>query len=229
MLKKTDVVSGSAYLAQVLRDTGVPFAANDSIGDMLTDDDREAIQIDVQSAAEALLDALLIERDHNTEETAKRIAKMFVREVGSGRYMPRPRATDFPNAKGVTDPYTVGPVTIRSSCSHHFAPIMGKAWVAVAPGERVIGLSKFARVADWVFSRWQIQEEGTAQLAEELYDLIKPEGLAVVVQAQHFCGCWRGVRDDFRMTTTDYRGSFSLPKLTPQAQAAIDQITRSLA
>ena len=117
-----------------------------------------------------LLSSLVIdvENDPNTAETAGRIAKMFVREVFSGRYEPCPEATDFPNDRGFEDMITVGPFAVRSTCSHHFAPILGRCWVGIVPGERVIGISKYARLSEWVLKRPQIQEEAAVQLADLL-------------------------------------------------------------
>lgn len=188
---------------------GVPFFANDNISQYLEDGDLEKIQSDVEVAMQGVLDALLIDttNDHNTIETAKRVAKMYVREVFKGRYLPRPAVTDFPNAKRLDEMYTVGPITVRSACSHHLVPIMGHAWIGVIPGERVIGLSKFNRLTEWVMSRPHIQEEAAVMLADEIEGLIKPKGLAVVIRAAHQCMTWRGVREtDTSMTTSVMRG-----------------------
>lgn len=208
-------------IADRLRSQGVSFVANAPIAHALEPGDVDVIERGVAVAAQALLDALLIDPDHNTDGTAKRIAKMLVREVGAGRYTPPPTVTDFPNAEGYKDPYMVGPVTVRSTCSHHFAPIMGRAWIAVEAGDRVIGLSKFNRVSDWIFSRFQIQEEAVCQLADFLEKAMSPDGLAVVVQAQHFCSCWRGVRDNSRMLTTVLRGTFKDGSMDHFGRAAI--------
>ena len=188
---------------------GVPFFANDNISKYLEDGDLEKIQADVEVAMQGVLDALLIDttNDHNTIETAKRVAKMYVREVFKGRYLPRPAVTDFPNAKRLDEMYTVGPITVRSACSHHLVPIMGHAWIGVIPGERVIGLSKFNRLTEWVMARPHIQEEAAVMLADEIEGLIKPKGLAVVIRAAHQCMTWRGVREtDTSMTTSVMRG-----------------------
>jgi GTP cyclohydrolase IA len=200
----------SARIRARLAAAGAPFSANDSIADHLLPGELEALQVEVTDKAAALLDALLIDRlnDHNTEGTARRIAKMYLREVFRGRYEAPPALTDFPNAKKVDQIYLVGPISIRSTCSHHFAPILGSAWVGVVPGERVIGLSKFNRMADWIFSRPQIQEEGVVQLADALEQAIAPIGLGVVVKARHLCCGWRGVRDNTEMTSSEMRGVF---------------------
>jgi GTP cyclohydrolase I len=198
-------------IRNLILSTGGSFAANDNISQYLADGDLERIQADVEAAVRQLLHALVIDtdNDHNTRETAKRVAKMYVHEVFKGRYMPRPDITDFPNAKNLDQLYTVGPITVRSACSHHLVPIVGKAWIGVIPGDRVVGLSKFNRLTEWIMARPQIQEEATMQLADEIESLIKPKALAVVVQAQHMCMTWRGVRDmGSSMTTSVMRGAF---------------------
>ena len=105
----------------------------------------------------------------------------------------------------------VGPVTVRSACSHHFCPIMGRLWIGVMPNQHsnLIGLSKYARLAEWIMGRPQIQEEAITQMAELLMDKVKPDGLAVVMEADHFCMHWRGVKDtNAKMINSVMRGSF---------------------
>jgi GTP cyclohydrolase I len=187
------------------------FLANDNISEFINEYDLKEIQDNVEQAMVNLLDALVIdtENDHNTIETAKRVAKMYVHEVFKGRYLSAPKITDFPNAKNLDQIYTIGPITVRSACSHHLVPIMGQAWIGVIPGERVIGISKFNRLTEWIMARPQIQEESTVQLADEIEKIITPKALAVVVKAQHMCMSWRGVRDTgSSMTTSVMRGLF---------------------
>lgn len=198
-------------IAQAFRTNGIPFAANDNISEHMLPGDVGLIQQDVEEACHALLRALVIDtkEDPNTKETARRMAKMFVREVFRGRYEPMPALKDFPNQKSLDEVYIVGPITVRSACSHHFVPIVGRCWFGVIPGERVIGLSKFARLADWIFRRPQIQEESTIQLADIIEETIKPKALAVVVEAEHLCMTWRGVEEtSSKMTTSVMRGLF---------------------
>jgi GTP cyclohydrolase I len=166
----------------------------------------------VAEAVQHLMKTLYIDApsDHNTRATALRVAKMYVTEVMKGRFLPQPDITAFPNALQLDELYTTGPITVRSMCSHHLVPIIGKAWIGIIPGEdSVIGLSKFNRLVDWVFSRPQIQEEATVQLADILMEKAKPKGLAVVVKATHLCMTWRGVResDEAVMTTSVVRGA----------------------
>jgi GTP cyclohydrolase I len=183
--------------------------ANDSC--VLDADQEKVILEDVEHACSLLLRGLRINTrlDHNSNETAKRMAKMYVKEVFAGRFSPMPKITAFPNAKSLDEIYTVGPISIRSACSHHFAPILGEVWIGIIPGEQVIGLSKFARITDWIFSRPQIQEEATVQLADLLEEKIKPKALAVVVKADHLCMKWRGVKEPCsNMITSVMRGKF---------------------
>jgi len=122
-----------------------------------------------------------------------------------------PALTEFPNAAGLNELMIVGPVTVRSACSHHFCPIMGRLWMGIMPNRHsnLIGLSKYSRLAEWVMTRPQIQEEAITQLADHLMQLIKPDGLAVVMEADHFCMHWRGVKDTAsKMVNSVMRGSF---------------------
>lgn len=212
-------MSKSTQIKTRLKALGVPFAANDNIAAHLEPGDIEAIQAEVEVHMQRVLDALVIdtETDHNTNETAKRVAKMYVREVFSGRFEAQPKITDFPNARALDEVYTLGPITVRSACSHHLVPITGKLWIGVLPGEKVIGISKFVRLANWIMSRPHIQEEAAVMLADELEKRIKPLGLALVMDAQHQCMTWRGVKEsNTTMTTSIMRGVF---RDKPEARA----------
>lgn len=190
---------------------GLPFNANDNISEVLNEGDLELLQAEVADRVEDLLQTLVIdtENDHNTKGTAERVARMFLKEVFSGRYTPAPRMTSFPNAKDLDQVYSVGPITVRSACSHHLVPILGRCWIGVKPSDKVIGLSKFVRLANWVFSRPHIQEEAVMILADEIERLVKPKGLIVIVEAQHYCMKWRGVKEpETAMITSVVRGEF---------------------
>lgn len=189
------------------------FFANDNIADFVSDAELDQLQAEVETKMRGVLESLVIdiENDHNTHDTAKRVAKMFIREVFRGRYVPAPSVTEFPNAAQLNELMIVGPITVRSACSHHLCPIMGKVWVGIMPNEHtnLIGLSKFARLIDWLMSRPQIQEEAIAQTAALLQDKLQPDGLAIVMEADHFCMHWRGVKDtDSKMINSVMRGSF---------------------
>jgi GTP cyclohydrolase I len=189
------------------------YHANDNIADFLEPGDLEQLQAEVQAKMQDVLQALVIDTDsdHNTQETAKRVAKMFVREVFAGRYAQAPSVTEFPNAERLNELMIVGPITVRSACSHHLCPIIGKVWIGLLPNEHsnLIGLSKYARLTDWIMSRPQIQEEAVTMLANELQDRVRPDGLAIVMDADHFCMHWRGVKDmESTMINSVMRGAF---------------------
>ena len=189
------------------------FNANDNIAEFIQPGELEAMLDEVEGKMQGVLDSLVIDvtHDHNTRNTAHRVAKMYVNEVFKGRYLPIPRITEFPNAKHLNELMIVGPITVRSACSHHFCPIVGKLWIGVMPNERtnVIGLSKYARLAEWVMCRPQIQEEAVVQLADLIQEKTQPDGLALVVEAEHFCMQWRGVKEmDSKMINSVMRGVF---------------------
>jgi GTP cyclohydrolase I len=189
------------------------FHANDNIADFIEPGELEALLDEVQSRMVTVLDSLVIdtESDHNTQDTARRVAKMYLNEVFKGRYVRQPAVTEFPNVEHLNELMIVGPVTVRSACSHHLCPIIGKLWIGVMPNEHsnLIGLSKYARLAEWIMSRPQIQEEAVTQVADLLQDKMQPDGLAIVMEADHFCMQWRGVRDmDSKMVNSVMRGSF---------------------
>ena len=189
------------------------FHANDNIAAYLQPGDLEALLAEVESKMKGVLNSLVIdtEGDHNTRQTAKRIARMYLTEVFKGRYVLAPNVTEFPNAERLNELMIVGPITVRSACSHHFCPIMGRLWIGLMPNEHsnLIGLSKYARLAEWIMSRPQIQEEAITQMADVLMSKVKPDGLAVVMEADHFCMHWRGIRDtSAKMINSVMRGSF---------------------
>ena len=187
--------------------------ANDNIAAYIEPGELDALQAEVQARMQAVLKSLVIDTDsdHNTQETAKRVAKMFVREVFASRYAQAPSVTEFPNVSRLNELMIVGPITVRSACSHHLCPIIGRVWIGIMPNEHsnLIGLSKYVRLTDWIMSRPQIQEEAVTMLADELQARVNPDGLAVVMEADHFCMHWRGVKDiEAAMTNSVMRGAF---------------------
>ena len=189
------------------------FNANDNIADFLEPGELELLLDEVEEKMKGVLSSLVIdtERDHNTDQTARRVAKMYVNEVFRGRYVSAPAITEFPNAEHLNELMIVGPITVRSACSHHLCPVIGQIWIGVLPNEHtnVIGLSKYARLAEWVMGRPQIQEEAVVQLADLIQQKTQPDGLAIVMEATHFCMGWRGVKDmDSKMINSVMRGSF---------------------
>lgn len=189
------------------------FNANDNIADFIEPGELDLLLDEVEAKMKGVLDSLVIdaEHDHNTDDTARRVAKMYIKEVFQGRYVKGPTITEFPNAEHLNELMIVGPITVRSACSHHFCPIIGRIWIGVLPNEHtnVIGLSKYARLAEWVMGRPQIQEEAVVQLADLIQQKTQPDGLAIVMEATHFCMGWRGVKDvDSKMINSVMRGSF---------------------
>jgi GTP cyclohydrolase I len=192
---------------------GQRYHANDNIAAHIRDGELAELKAEVQQHMQQVLRALVIDTDsdHNTNETAKRVAKMFVEEVFRGRYVPMPAVTEFPNFSRLNELMIVGPITVRSACSHHLCPILGRVWIGVLPNEHsnLIGLSKYNRICDWIMSRPQIQEEAVTMLANELQERVKPDGLAIVMEADHFCMHWRGVKDtESAMVNSVMRGAF---------------------
>jgi GTP cyclohydrolase I len=191
----------------------VRFHANDNIAAHIQPGELDSLVDEVSEKVQALLESLVIdtENDHNTRNTSRRVAKMYVNEVFNGRYVAPPALTDFPNISRLNELMIIGPITVRSACSHHLCPIMGRIWIGVLPDKdsALVGLSKYARLTEWVMSRPQIQEEAVVELANMLEQKLKPAGLAVVMEADHFCMQWRGVKDnDSKMINSVMRGEF---------------------
>jgi GTP cyclohydrolase IA len=225
MLMKADP---SSQLTRPESDEGVPmsvkirerleaarkrFHSNDNIADFLEPGELDALQEEVAQKMQGVLDSMVIDtsNDHNTGDTARRVAKMYLNEVFRGRYVPPPTITEFPNAEHLNELMIVGPITVRSACSHHLCPVIGKLWIGVLPNEHtnVIGLSKYARLAEWIMGRPQIQEEAVVQLADLIMEKTQPDGLAVIMEARHYCMAWRGVKDlDSKMINSVMRGAF---------------------
>ncbi len=203
----------SAKIRERLLASRKRFNANDNIAAFVEAGELALLLDEVEIKMQGVLDSLVIdtERDHNTGNTARRVAKMYLNEVFNGRYVNAPTITEFPNAEHLNELMIVGPITVRSACSHHFCPVIGKIWIGVMPNEHtnVIGLSKYARLAEWVMGRPQIQEEAVVQLADLIMEKTQPDGLAIVMEASHYCMAWRGVKDmDSKMINSVMRGVF---------------------
>ncbi len=189
------------------------FHANDNIAQFIEPGEIDGLIDEVAGKLQGVLESLVIdtESDHNTRGTAYRVAKMYVNEVFTGRYTPQPSLTRFPNVSRLNELMIIGPIAVKSACSHHLCPIMGRVWIGVLPDKQtaLIGLSKYARITEWVMCRPQIQEEAVVELANILEEKMKPTGLALVMEADHFCMQWRGVKDlNSKMVNSVMRGSF---------------------
>ena len=201
----------SNKIRERIQKAGKRYYGNDNISEFLKEGELEILQNEVQEKFQQVLNTLVIdtEHDHNTQETAKRVAKMYVQEIFGGRFKPAPRITSFPNM-GYKSLYTSGPISVRSTCAHHFQNIVGNAWIGIIPEDEVIGLSKFNRIVHHIAERPQIQEEMTTEIANELVKFAKTKHVAVVVKAEHHCMTQRGVKEhDSDMTTAIMLGGFS--------------------
>lgn len=201
----------SATIRARIKAAGARFHSNDNISQFIQNEEElEDLVDEVAEKFQGVLSSLVIDtdNDHNTNETARRVAKMFIKETFSGRYRSTPKVTAFPNM-GYKSLYTTGPISIRSTCSHHFQNIVGKCWVGIVPEGEVIGLSKFNRLVHHICERPQIQEEMTTQIANALREYAKTENIAVVVKAEHHCMTMRGVREhESEMATAIMLGAF---------------------
>ena len=200
----------SEKIRQRLKEKGIRFHSNDNIAEYIEKGEIEELQKEVEDSFSGVLDALVIdtENDHNTKETARRVAKMYINEIFAGRFVSPPKVTSFPNM-GYRSLYTSGPISVKSTCAHHFQNIVGKCWVGILPEQEVIGLSKFNRIVHHIAERPQIQEEMTTQIAEALQKYAKTPNVAVLIKAEHHCMTQRGVREhESDMTTAILIGAF---------------------
>ena len=203
----------SKLIRQRIEQAGKRFHANDNIAEFVhSEAELKALEAEVSEKLQAVLESLVIDTvsDHNTRGTAHRVARMFINETFKGRYYRMPHVAEFPNAERLNELMIIGPITVRSACSHHLVPILGRLWVGILPSEKsnLIGLSKYSRITEWIMSRPQIQEEAVIQLADELERRMRPDGLALVLEADHFCMQWRGIKDESHMTNSVMRGAF---------------------
>jgi len=200
-------------LRDKLQKNNIRFWAGDNVASILTDEDRDRIVDEATVAFEGVLDALLIDRfnDPNSKGTARRLAKMYVHEIMAGRYYPAPAATAFPNDG--EDSYK-GMLVVRSElksmCSHHHQPVTGVAYIGIIPSDKVIGLSKYTRIAQWCARRGTLQEELCNDIAREIRKATGSDNVAVYIQATHGCCENRGIGAHSSLTqTTVLHGEFN--------------------
>jgi GTP cyclohydrolase I len=164
--------------------------------------------------------------DQQIKDTPNRWAKMMINELLSGCYTEEPKMTVFKNTKKYDEIIFLGPIQIKSLCSHHVVPFRGKAYLAYIPGDYVCGISKLSRIVNWFMRRPQIQEELTKQIADYMEDKLKPKGCAVYIEAQHECMIIRGVEEsDSWMKTSDMRGGFK--KKSSTRKEFFDMVNKS--
>jgi len=203
-------------LSQVIRDKmkadGKRFFACDNVSEYLDDSTRNHLIGELSDKFNEVLKALLIDTDNdpNSKGTGRRLAKMYINEIMSGRYYPAPDSTAFPNDG--EQRYTgmlVVRSELRSMCSHHHQPVTGVAYIGIIPGKKVIGLSKYTRVAQWHARRGTLQEELCTDIAKSIMAVTESEDVAVYIQAEHGCCTNRGIMATSSLTqTTVLHGQF---------------------
>jgi len=206
----------SLNLSQAIRNkmkaSGKRFWAGDNVSEYITDENKEKLIDEATAAFEQVLDTLLIDRetDPNSKGTARRLAKMYFNEIMSGRYDPAPDATAFPNDSA--DRYEgmlVVRSELRSMCSHHHQPVSGVAYIGIIAAEKLIGLSKYTRIAQWCARRGTLQEELANDIAREIQKATDAKDVGVYVQAVHGCCENRGIMAHSSLTqTTVLKGAF---------------------
>ena len=213
--KKAGAAQGK-YLSAALRDRmkseGKRFWAGDNISDYVSESDKEKLINEATDAFEQVLDTLLIDRenDPNSKGTARRLAKMYYNEIMAGRYEPAPDATAFPNdSQDRYEGMLVVRSELRSMCSHHHQPVAGVAYIGIIAANKLIGLSKYTRIAQWCARRGTLQEELCNDIAREIMKATDSENVGVYIEMTHGCVENRGVMAHNSLTqTTVLRGSF---------------------
>ena len=209
----------SGIIRERIEEAGARYWSNDNISDYIESEDEKMKLIDeLTEKFEEVLDSLLIDRhnDPNAMDTGRRMAKMYINEIMSGRYNPAPNVTAFPNDDADTryQGMIVTRAELRSMCSHHHQPVAGVAYIGLLPGVKVIGLSKYTRVAQHVARRGTLQEELTKNIADEIQKYTGAKDLAVYIQGTHGCCENRGIMAHSSLTqTTELRGQFFNPSV----------------
>jgi len=202
----------SDQLKARLEEAGIRYWAGDNISEIMHKGDKEELIEELTGKFESVLDSLLIDRhnDPNSMDTGRRLAKMYVNELMVGRYDPIPKATAFPNEEDGYNGMLVVRSELRSMCSHHHQPVVGVAYIGILAADKLIGLSKYTRIAQWCARRGTLQEELNIVIADEIQKATGAESLGVYVQATHGCCENRGIGAHSSLTqTTVLRGAFS--------------------
>jgi GTP cyclohydrolase I len=205
-------MSKSEQIKARLEEANVRYWAGDNISEVLQEGDKEELIEEATSAFENVLDKLLIDRhnDPNSMGTGKRLAKMYINELMAGRYDPMPKATAFPNDSASRyEGMLVVRSELTSMCSHHHQIVKGVAYIGIIAADKLIGLSKYTRIAQWCAERGTLQEELANDIAREIQKATGAEHLGVYVQATHGCVENRGVKAHSSLTqTTVLKGAF---------------------
>ena len=206
------------YLRAKMKRDNKRFWAGDNISEYVSEEDKAKLIDEATEAFEKVLDTLLIDRenDPNSYGTARRLAKMYFNEIMAGRYEPRPDATSFPNhTDDGYDGMLVVRSELRSMCSHHHQPVNGVAYIGILAADRLIGLSKYTRIAQWCARRGTLQEELAMDIAKEIMAATGSKHVGVYIQATHGCCENRGIMAHSSLTqTTVLRGNFKLDPAT---------------
>ena len=186
-----------------LKNASKRFFASDNISQFIYPDEKPHLIDEITKKFEGVLNSLIIDTENypNSQDTARRLAKMYVNEIMSGRYEPSPKVTSFPN-DGKYDQLIIVRSDIRSMCSHHHQPVSGICYIACLPGKNVIGLSKYTRIAQHLAQRGHLQEELTEMIAEEIVNLTESDAVGVYIRARHGCCENRGIRSSNSSTQT---------------------------
>ena len=217
-MTKGNKMSISDIVKDRLDKAGQRYWANDNISEYISDDEKWELIDELEDKFRAALSSLIIdqETDPNSMGTARRLAKMYVNETMSGRYDPQPPVTAFPNDDA--DSRYGGMIVVRSEiksmCSHHHQPVSGVAYIGLIPGVKMIGLSKYTRLAQHTARRGTLQEELTQEIADEIQKHTGAKDLAVYIQGTHGCCENRGVMAHSSLTQTcELRGQFFNPSV----------------
>jgi GTP cyclohydrolase I len=200
------------HLRSVMKRERKRFWAGDNISEYVSEEDKEILIEEATEAFELVLDRLLIDRenDPNSHGTARRLAKMYFNEIMAGRYDPAPDATSFPNdSQDRYEGMLVVRSELRSMCSHHHQPVSGVAYIGIIAAQKLIGLSKYTRIAQWCARRGTLQEELCNDIAREIEKATGAKDLGVYIQATHGCCENRGIMAHSSLTqTTVLKGAF---------------------
>ena len=210
------MTDNSLNLSQVIRkrltDAGARYWAGDNISNYISEQERDQLVDEITQKFEGVLDSLIIDRhnDPNSMDTARRLAKMYVYEIMSGRYEQSPNATAFPNdTAGAYNGMLVVRSELKIMCSHHHQPVTGVAYIGIIAGPKLIGLSKYSRIAQWCARRGTLQEELCMDIAKEIMFATGSDNVGVYIQATHGCCENRGIMAHSSLTqTTVLNGSF---------------------
>ncbi|QIG70624.1 GTP cyclohydrolase I protein [Rhizobium phage RHph_I1_18] len=208
----------SSKIRERLNNAGVRFWAGDNISEHISEAEVDALVDELAVKFEGVLDSLVIDRfnDPNSMDTGRRMAKMYVYELMAGRYEKQPNITAFPNTESKTrfTGMLTATAEIKSMCSHHHQPVTGKCWIGILPSTKVIGLSKYARLAQWYARRGTLQEELTRQIADAIMKSTETKDVGVVISAQHGCCTNRGIMaHDSTTFTSVLEGQFFNPSV----------------